>query len=132
MKKSTLVFAVTGLVLFGCLLWVTSAKFRLSWVDILQIGILLLVLGFAVYIGISRLKSERRGQPAEDELSRNIMRKASSLSYYISLYWWLGLMYFSNRLGMEIDVLIGLGILGMAFCLASCYLVIYLRGMRDA
>jgi hypothetical protein len=132
MKKSILVFVITGLVLLTCLAWFAKANFRFTLVDLLQIVILVVVLGFALYIGISRLKSARRGQPSEDELSVGIMRRASSLSYYISIYMWLGLSYFSDRLGLDMQALIGTGILGMALCLAICYLVIYLRGMRDA
>ncbi|MFN8208053.1 MAG: hypothetical protein U0T82_11685 [Bacteroidales bacterium] len=132
MKKSTWVFVITGMVLLTCIAWFASAQFRLSRIDLLQVAVLLMILGFAVFIGISRLKSERRGQPSEDELSRNIMRKASSVSYFISIYMWLGLMYFSPRLGMDSEMLIGTGILGMAILLAICYLVIYLKGLRDA
>jgi hypothetical protein len=132
MKKSMLVFLVAGLVTISCLLWFLRAGFSFELTDLLQIGIILVVLGFAVFIGISRFRSERRGQPSEDELSKNLMKRASSLSYFISLYWWLLLMYFSDRTSLERGSFIGAGILGMAVILAVCYLFFYFRGLRDA
>ena len=63
---------------------------------------------------ISRLKSERRREPVEDELSIKIMRKASSAAYYISIYMWLVFMYISDKIELESHSLIGVWILGMA------------------
>ena len=41
----------------------------------LYIGIAvgILVVGFAIFLGIRRFKSEKRGEPSEDELSKSIL-----------------------------------------------------------
>jgi len=59
------------------------------------------------------------------------MKKASSLSYFISLYLWLAIMYFSEKLNYETHTIIGAGILGMALVFAVCWLVFNFRGIRD-
>jgi peptidoglycan/LPS O-acetylase OafA/YrhL len=127
MKKSYLVLVISVLVLATTFLWFISTGTHLSFADIMQFGIVLAVVGLAVFVGISRLKSEKRGEPAEDEFSKRILQKASSLSYYISLYLWLAIMYFSDKTKLENHTLIGTGILGMAviFCLCWAYFKIW-------
>jgi peptidoglycan/LPS O-acetylase OafA/YrhL len=88
-------------------------------------------VAFAVLIGYKRLSSAKRGEPAEDELSKKVMRKTSSLSFYISLYLWLAIMFFSDKLNYETHTIIGTGILGMAVVFAVCWLVVYFTGIRN-
>jgi peptidoglycan/LPS O-acetylase OafA/YrhL len=90
-----------------------------------------LVVAFAVFVGIKRLTSAKRGEPAEDELSKKVMRRTSSLSYYISLYLWLAIMYFSDKLHYETHTIIGAGILGMAVIFAICWLVSNFTGIKN-
>jgi peptidoglycan/LPS O-acetylase OafA/YrhL len=89
------------------------------------------VILFAAFIGYKRLSSAKRGEPPEDELSKKVMQKTSSLSYYISLYLWLAIMYFSDRIHYETHTVIGAGILGMAVVFAICWLVFNFRGVRN-
>jgi peptidoglycan/LPS O-acetylase OafA/YrhL len=99
--------------------------------DLVTFGIIIIVVAFAVFVGFKRLSSTRRGEPAEDELSKKVMQKTSSLSYYISLYLWLAIMYFSDRFKYETHTVIGAGILGMAITFAICWIVINFRGVRN-
>jgi hypothetical protein len=132
MKKSYLVLIISAIVLATTILWVISSKTTLSLGGIVQFSIILVLVGFGVYVGLSRLKSEKLGQPAEDELSKKILQKASSTSYYISLYIWLGVMYYSDKTKLETHSLIGAGILGMAVTFCVCWIFYKLRGMKDA
>jgi putative effector of murein hydrolase LrgA (UPF0299 family) len=59
------------------------------------------------------------------------MQKTASLSYYISLYWWLVIMYFIDKLNYETHTFIAAGILGMAVIFAGCWLVFNFRGVRN-
>jgi len=59
------------------------------------------------------------------------MQKTASLSYYVSLYLWLAIMYFSDRINYETHTIIGAGILGMAVIFAVCWLFFNFRGVRN-
>ncbi len=131
MKKAVIVFIVAVLVLATVGLWIFSSSGNFKPADIASFGIIILVVVFAVFFGVKRLTSAKRGEPPEDELSKKVMRKTSSLSYYISLYLWLAIMYFSDRFNYETHTIIGIGILGMAVVFAVCWLVINFTGIKN-
>ena len=132
MKKSYLVLIISALVLTTTILWLLNAKITPSFQEIAQYGVILVLVVFGFYVGFSRLRSERRGEPAEDELSKKILQKASSMSYYISLYLWLAVMYYSDKTKLETHTLIAAGILGMAIIFCACWIIYKIRGMKDA
>lgn len=131
MKRAYLVFIVAGLVLAATTLWFFSSDTQFKPYDLVEIGIIILVVGFAVYLGYKRFSSAKRGEPAEDEMSKKVMRKTASWSYYISLYLWLAIMYFSDRIKLENHALIGAGILGMAVVFAISWFVINFGGIKN-
>lgn len=108
-----------------------SRDASIELVDISQYAIIIILVAFAVLIGFRRLGSARKGEPAEDELSKKIMQKAAATSYYFSLYWWLLLIYLSDNSKMETESMIGTGILGMAILLALSWLYFKLTGIRS-
>lgn len=129
MKRSYIVFAVAGLVLLSVLFWFFNSNSSInSGENILQFLVILVLVIFGIFFGIRRFKSERRGEPAEDELSKKIMQKAASISYFISLYLWLLLMYISGEGYKETEVLFGWGILGMGVIFAVTWVIIYFFG----
>jgi len=130
MKRAILVFVLAVLVLLTVGLWIFSST-ELKPMDLVSFGIIILVVAFAVFIGYKRLSSAKRGEPPEDELSKKVMQKTSALSYYISLYLWLAIMYFSDKIDYETHTVIGAGILGMAIVFAICWLVFNFRGIRN-
>jgi peptidoglycan/LPS O-acetylase OafA/YrhL len=131
MKRSYLALIISGLVLLTTIIWFISTKKPADVLGVVQFGIILVLIGFGVYVGISRLKSENKGEPAEDELSKTILQKASSMSYYISIYMWLGFMYFSEKTKWENHTLIGAGILGMAVLFFVCWIIYKIKGVKD-
>jgi len=114
MKKTIIIFVIAVLVLVSLVIWAVNANLSGNLQEILMIPVAAIIVAFAVFIGITRLKSNLRKEPAEDELSKRVMTKASSLSFYISIYFWLFLMYISDKISLESHSLIGAGILGMA------------------
>ena len=132
MKKSYLALIISALVLATAILWAVSSKTTLTLAGITQFSIILVLAGFGAYLGLSRLKSERRGEPSEDEMSKKIMVKTSSTSFYISIYAWLAIMYYSDKTKLETHTLIGAGILGMAVIFFVCWIFYKIRGMKDA
>jgi peptidoglycan/LPS O-acetylase OafA/YrhL len=99
--------------------------------DLFQFGIIGLLIVFAFYIGIRRLSSESRGQPAEDEMSKRVLQKAAGTAYYISLYMWLVVSYLSDSRDLPTHTWIGLGIIGMALLFAGSWLYYNAKGVVD-
>ena len=131
MKKAVIVFIVAALVLITTGFWFFSNSAKLNTIDLVSFGVIILVVGFAVFLGYKRLTSAKRGEPAEDELSKKVLQKTAAFSYYISLYLWLAVMYFSDKLKYETHTLLAAGILGMAVTFAICWLVFNFRGIRN-
>jgi peptidoglycan/LPS O-acetylase OafA/YrhL len=131
MKKTYLPIIVSGLVLITTALWFVNSKTSFRITDLIQLLLILVVISFAVVVAVRRLKSATRKQPVEDELSKKIMQKAASLSYFISIYIWLGVLYLYNNKKIEADLLIGWGILAMAVTFAICWFVISKMGIKD-
>lgn len=130
MKKSGLVFLVAILVVVSTILWIAKSG-ALAGIDVLQIGVIAILVILAVVFGYRRLTSERRGEPAEDELSKKVMMKASAWAYFISLYIWVFMIWLKDRVTFDTEQLLGTGILAMAVIWALCWLVVYWRGIRD-
>jgi len=131
MKKTVVLFIIGALVLIATGFWIFSGSSPVEPAELVSLFVIVLVVAFALFVGYKRLTSVKKGEPAEDEMSKKIMHKTSSLSYYISLYWWLTLMYFSDKLNFETHTIIGAGILGMAVIFAVCWLVFNFRGVRN-
>ena len=131
MKRTFLTFIVAALVLITTLFWAFNADISGNIQEIIMIGTVFILVGFAVYIGITRARSHLKNEPAEDELSKKIMIRTSSLSYYISIYFWLFLMYISDRSTLETHTMIGAGILGMAVIFFLSWLWIKFRGIKN-
>ena len=131
MKKAMLTIVVSILALGAVALWLANPG-TLSAPEIVIYGVIILLVAFGFYIGYIRLRSVRRGEPAEDEFSKRILQRASSLSYYISLYLWLGLMYVTDKVKLETQVLLGSGILGMAVTWVMLVFIFKIRGLKDA
>jgi len=130
MKKIILIFAIAALVLISVLIWLLISETAGSTPEIVTVTIVLVLVGFSLYTGAERIKSRLRKEPAEDELSKKIMTKASSLSYYISIYLWLFIMYISDKTAMPTHSLISGGILGMAVVFFFCWLGTKYFGIR--
>lgn len=131
MKKAILIFIVATIVLITCGLWIFNSPVIAGHKNILSIAVIILLVGFAMFIGFKRFTSAKRGEPAEDELSKKMLTKTSSISYYISIYIWLFIMYISDKTIIETHTLIGVGIIGMALIFALTWVIIYFRGIRN-
>jgi len=130
MKKTVIIFVISALVLAGLALWALRGHLAGNAREILQAAIVLLVVGFAIFMGFSRLRSRRRGEPGEDELSRTLMTRASSLAYYISIYLWLFAMFVSDKTTLAAHSLIGAGIAAMAVVFVLCWLGLKIFGLK--
>jgi peptidoglycan/LPS O-acetylase OafA/YrhL len=130
MKKTILVFGIALIVLITTGLWISKSSGFLNSSDALSLGVVLCLVAFAIYIGFRRLQGSRRGEPAEDELSRNLLRRTASLSYYLSLYFWVGILFIKDRITISTEELLGMGILGMAVIYAISWIILNIRGIK--
>ena len=131
MKKTIFMFVIAVMVVAGVILWAFKGHFSGSRSEIVMAGVVLALVGFAVFLGVSRLRSHMRREPAEDELSKKVMTRASSFAYYISIYLWLFVMYVSDKTPLASHTLIGAGILGMAVVFLFSWLGVKAFGMKN-
>ena len=131
MKRSLLVFIVAGLLIIGVLLWISTSSTILKEIDFLHLGIITALVAFAIFFGIKRIKSERRKEPVEDEMSKKILQKTAALSYYISLYMWVFIIFIKDRIEMDTEEWIGTGVLGMAITFAVTWIFFYFKGLKN-
>ena len=132
MKKIYLPLLIMTMIVIiaGILIYQTKATTSsLSLIsEYLQVGIIIILFGFGIFLAIRRIKSTSKGLPAEDELSKRIEQKAASKSFFVSLFLWLVIMYLQDRNGGETDIYYGYGIIGMAILFAVFYIYYYFKG----
>lgn len=92
--------------------------------------ILVLITILGLFVIYKRFNSIRKGEVAEDELSKLLLQKAASLSFYISLYYWIVISYFSDTLNLETSQLINYGIIGMALIFIIMIAITKLFGFK--
>ncbi len=131
MKKTTIIFVISALLLVSLGVWALKGKVAGNTRELLMTGAIFILVGFALFLGLSRVRSHLRKEPSEDELSKRVTTKASSLAYYISIYLWLFVMYMSDRIRLPAHSLIGTGIMGMALVFLFCWLYIKVAGMKN-
>lgn len=132
MKKTIVTFVISALILAALVLWALKGHVAGNTHEIVMAGIVFVLVGFAVYLGVSRLRSHLRREPGEDELSRMVMTRTSSLAYYVSMYMWLFVMYISDKTTLAAHSLVGAGILGMAVIFFFCWLGVKIFGIKNA
>ena len=106
------VIAVT--IMVAVVNWLIISPDRVNIQEILMIAGIVLVVGFALFLALRRVRDVSDQTPGEDEMSRKIMRRGAATSYYVSIYLWLVIMIFEEKIAMDRSSLIGAGILGMA------------------
>ncbi len=131
-RKAIFLAVLAVSVMASMISWFIKSGGTLDMKGYLMIGIQFVVLGFAIILVFKRLRSVKQQLPAEDEMSKNILRRGAATSYYVSLYMWLALMFFADSIKLERYSLIGAGILGMAIIYALSWVYhMYLKRSHD-
>jgi uncharacterized membrane protein len=132
MKKMYLPLFIITMVVIITGIWIYQVKASTSGLALIseyvQVGIIVILFGFGIFLAIRRIKSTSKGLPAEDELSKRIEQKAASKSFFVSLFLWLIIMYLQDRNGGESEIYFGYGIIGMAVIFATFYIYYYFKG----
>jgi ABC-type branched-subunit amino acid transport system permease subunit len=132
MKRSIIIAVLAVLVTATMVVWILNFESRISGKAIAMGSIQLVVLVFAVLVVYKRWTAAKNKLPAEDEMSKSILRRGAATSYYVSLYMWIAFMYFEERIEMERSTLIGAGIMGMAIIYALSWVYhSYIRKSHD-
>lgn len=131
MKRPVIIFIVAALVIISTGLWFYNSMQGFNSMDLLQFGVIFMLVAFALFLGIKRLRSVKRGEPAEDELSKKVLQRTAAISYYISLYIWVFLIWLKDRVTFDTEELLGTGILAMAVTFGITWLVLNYRGIRN-
>ena len=132
MKKLILLIVVFVLVMATIVFWAANTDFNYGLQDISMAVILFFILSFAFFQIISRIKSVSRNEPSEDEFSKRIMRRASSMAFYTSIYSWLLFSFLNDKWNLEGHTIIGLGILMMVIIFVLYWIYFKIRGIKDA
>lgn len=114
MRKSIFIAVFSVSLLVSMIFSIVRSDVTLNLKESSLLIILLVVVVFAVFFAFRRLRSAKQNLPAEDEMSKKLLRKSAATSYYVSIYMWLAFMFFEKHIDLERSTLIGAGILGMA------------------
>ena len=132
MKRSIIIAVLAVLVTATMVVWMLNSESRISGKAIAMGSIQLVILVFAVLVVYKRWTAAKNKLPAEDEMSKSILRRGAATSYYVSIYMWLAFMMFEERIDLERSTLIGAGILGMAIIYALSWVYhSYIRKSHD-
>jgi hypothetical protein len=131
MRKAVILFNLAAILFISVALWILIANFDGGFQDILSVSGVTIMLGFTIYFVISKIRSANRKEPCEDELSKTIMTKASSLSFYISVFFWLFLLFVGDKTTMQTHNLIGTGIMGMSLIFLFSWAGVKFFGLKN-
>lgn len=130
MKKFIIGIVLTFVIIVGLLIFWKPDTLGIN--DILQsFLVLIIVVSFGFVIAFRRFMSVSKQEPIEDELSKLILQKAASFSFYVSLYLWLLISYFSHKLDFETEQLIGYGIICMALIFVGSWYFFRIKGLSN-
>ena len=132
MKKSILLTVVLTIVIATLIMWAINSEFEMNFQGLSMAFILLIIIAFAAFQILSRIKSASRQEPPEDELSKKIMRRASSMAFYTSIYSWLVFSFLNDRWQLEGHTIIGAGILAMVIIFVLYWIYFKIAGIKDA
>lgn len=111
--KTSLILILAGTVAFSVVLWLYSSNTKLDIFEYIVAVVVAVTVIFSIIVGYKRIKNEKKGLPADDELSNKIKRKAASKAYIYSIYMWVVIYFFTRNENIGKEVPLGLGIIGM-------------------
>lgn len=134
--KLSVIILLTATMILGVIFYGMYSSFAEEYVQsiiVLIISIAMMII--AVWIFRRESKNVKAGLPLEDERSKLIKQKAAAYSYYVSLYYLLGLMWYNiiaqNFLSlprMDTEAALGVGIGGIIILFFVIWLIVSKRG----
>lgn len=122
---------ILGVIFYG--IFSSFAGEYLESIVVLIISVSMMIIG--VWIFRKESKNVKAGLPLEDERSKQIKQQAAAYSYYVSIYYLLGLMWYNilahNFLSlprMDTGAALGVGIGGIIILFFVIWLIVSKRG----
>ncbi len=131
MKKSLIIYVITPAVFFLSVLVFLLLNFDGGFQDIISLVSVLLFFIFSIFMGQDKIRSINNKEPCEDELSKKITTKASSMSFYISVIFWIALLLISDHTALPTHNLIGSGVIGMSLIFIFSWAGIKFFGLKN-
>lgn len=110
----TAVLAVTGIQIFQVDPVDPAGSKTAEAIYVIMLAVL---IGLGILIAAKRSKEIKKGLPVEDELSRHILNRAGSVTFFVSLLIWLILLYVEvhGLVNMEAMFLFAYGLIASCF-----------------
>ena len=110
-------FSVAALILGLMSFWIFKTTKPLNEFAYSIIGVMLLIVGFVIYLGFQALMDAKSGLNPVDELTKTLTQKAAATAFKVSIYMWLfglfALDMFSIDSVNEAKFVIAIGMIGM-------------------
>ena len=123
----TAVMAITGIELFQ-VKPVDPAGSKTA--ELIYVIMLAVIFGLGIVLAIKRSRELKMGLPVEDELSRHILNRAGSITFFISLLIWLIVLYTEVHKVIDIEAmyLFSFGLIAVCFVFLISWTVINFGG----
>ena len=134
MKKTQtmLILVLAGAVTFSMGLWFYAKQEPLTLTEYAVAALVLIVVVFSAIVGRKRIRDEKRGLPAEDELSLDIKRRAAASAFMWSFYLWTLITVFTVDSDIRPELPLEAGLLGMGVLFVAFWVYYSNSGTRDA
>lgn len=100
--------------------------------SIIHMTMILILFVLGIILGIKRKKATEEGFPEDDELSEKIVRKSGGISFYLTLFIWLILLFINSFIEIDSRLIFSYGFIGMSVTFVITWLVINSQGIKDA
>jgi hypothetical protein len=99
---------------------------------VLQLIIWGVINVYLIFTEVDAIKRRSQNEPLKDELTKKIRIKASSYAFYISIFWWMLIMFFGEKLDVNVTTIIVYGIAGMSLAFIFSWIGLrYFGAMND-
>lgn len=129
--KLLLILMLGGTVTFFLGLGLYASLDRLSAFEIGVTMFVVIVTLFGIFVARGKLKDEKKGLPAEDEMSKVVRDRAGATSFLISFYVWVFVILFFSNSSLDFEVIIGGGLFAMTLVFMGCWFYFSKVGVHD-
>ncbi|MEA2077046.1 MAG: hypothetical protein U9O95_03410 [Candidatus Marinimicrobia bacterium] len=100
--------------------------------EILHMIMIAILFIMGIIYGVKRIRSKEEGFPEDDELSKKIIRKSAGISFYVTLFIWLTLLFVNSFIELDSRLIFSYGFIGMSLTFVITWLIINSQGIKDA
>ena len=102
-----------------------------NWLMLVKTILMIIISAFGLFQGAAFYRTAKRGDPLKDELTQKINLKASSLSFFISMWGWILLMFVQQASRESAAEILSTGMLMMAGIYIIAIMAIRIKGLGN-